>query len=344
VLQIEREVATSIAHALDLRLPVQTAMAARSPRTFRAYELFLKGQERHRQMDVGSLRQALDLYRAAIEEDPGFARPHLGVAEIEFALTSMGSPASDRGLERARAAVERALEIDPTLAAAHTALGMLRSEQYDWAGAERAHQRALELEPGNALVQFAYALFLKWVGRVEEAMPHLLRAVELDPLAPDLQQQLGVLHLDMGDEQRGIAQLRKALELDSDFPGTRLMLAHALAGVGRADEALEVLLKEQGSHADRAALRTAFQESGIRGSLRSWLDLEVARTADPCTDVPRTAASRWAWLGETDQAFVCLERAVAQGQAIDLQADWMLASLRSDPRFAQALRMARLSE
>ena len=151
-----------------------------------AYRLFLNGEFYGKKGRIEDGRKALDYYNQAIALDPNFALAYVGVAEEyeDFAVDSLSDPKD--ALARAKAALRKALELDDTVAWAHTMLGIIKGEEWDWAGAEIEFKRALELNPNLARAHGRYASYLTLMGRHTEALTEIKRAQELDPLSINL--------------------------------------------------------------------------------------------------------------------------------------------------------------
>jgi len=257
-------------------------------------------------------------------------------------------------VERAEAAAAKALALDPSLAEAHNALGIVRFLlEWKWAEAERSFQRALELNPGLAQARSWYGLELVALGRLEEATKQVQTALELDPFEPIYSQLLGVLYHFAGDDERAFAQLEETLVR---FPVTagaasRTAIADTYQTLGmmncehgRFERGFEMLKKMQELSAD-AADRLAPMAYGLvlagrTEEARQLLGQMEARSKTEFVP-PTSFALVYAVLGDEDEAFGWLERAY-EGHWVTLP--FLLAAwppfdpLRKDPRFDDLLR------
>ena len=184
VLTVEGEIAATIARTLRRQLSSeqQQKLASRASDDPEAYRLYLKGRDflvgNQQEMD-----KSVDYLQQAVARAPEYALAHAGLAEAYTRQAFLRASDRDEPLRKARAAVDRALELDPDLAEAHTALGLVRFYfEWDWAGAESEFRRALELNPGSRAVQEEYGWFLTAMGRLDEGLAQSRRAAELDPL------------------------------------------------------------------------------------------------------------------------------------------------------------------
>jgi tetratricopeptide (TPR) repeat protein len=163
---------------------------------------------------------------------------------------------SAEAFPKAKAAAQKALEIDDSLAEAHTALGAVRLfYEWDWSGAEHSCKQAIELNPNYALGHVIWSDWLMAMGRLEEAIAEGRLAVELDPLSPALNSYLGVKIGWTGDYDRAVEQLQKALELDPNGSVTNIMLALTYSRNAMYEEALATCRKVAGLYGNSAVSR-----------------------------------------------------------------------------------------
>jgi len=185
VVTVEGEIAATIARTLRRQLSgeQEEKLARRASDDPEAYRLYLKGRSflvgNQQEMDKG-----VDYLQQAVARAPDYALAHAGLAEAYTRQAFLRAIGRDEPLQKSRAAVNRALELDPDLAEAHTALGLVRFFfEWDWAGAESEFRRALKLNPGSRAVQEEYGWFLTAMGRLDEGLAQSRKAAELDPLS-----------------------------------------------------------------------------------------------------------------------------------------------------------------
>jgi tetratricopeptide (TPR) repeat protein len=241
-----------------------------------------------------------------------------------------------------------ALEIDDTLADAHTSVGLVREYyDWDWVGAEREFRRAIELNPNSATAHHWYGDYLAKMGRFGEATRELRKAKELDSLSLTINTTLGWQFYIAGQNEQAIEQLRKVLEMDSKFAPARRILEEVYAQSGMYKEAVaerEKALELSGSPELAASVAQDFQTSGYKGVLQSWLDglLEVSKR-DYVS--PYTVAQTYARLGDKESAFTWLEKAYAvrDSRLASLKVDSGFEPLRGDRRFRDLVQRLGLS-
>jgi serine/threonine protein kinase/Tfp pilus assembly protein PilF len=246
VLQIEGEIAATIARTLRRQLSgEETERLARAATDDpEAYRLYLKA----RGFLVGNQQEmdkSIDLFQQAVAKAPEYALAHAGLAEAHTRQAFLRGSGREEPLKRARAAVKRALELDPDLAEAHAALGLVRFYfEWDWAGAEAEFRRAIELNPGSRVGQEEYGWFLTAVGRLDEGLAHSQDAARLDPLSVGPVHDMAINFMIRGDLDQAAATFRRAIDIDPNWtwgyvkPRTLAMqeVPEAMAGRGRRAE------------------------------------------------------------------------------------------------------------
>lgn len=218
---------------------------------------------------------------------------------------------------------------------------------WDWAGAEHAFRRAIELNAGYATAHHWYALYLGVHGRLEEATAEMSRALEMDPLSPNLRADLGLLFYFQRRYDQAIEQCREALDINPNFHFAHQHLLYAYLKKGKYEQAAEEFSRMHASygigedgraHFNEAPIRRFFQTAGIRGVLRTQMD---DSTAGPDA---YHAAQYTAFLGEREQALRWLQKAY-EGRnfyLVFVGVDPLFDDLRSDPRFQDLLRRMKL--
>lgn len=290
------------------------------PRTqnVEAYQLYLKGrylsnQYFSSQRKGAGLAKALECFQQAVALDERIAPAHAGIAEAYTLLAFLGLRPPKEVMPQAKAAAQRALALDDALAEAHTSLGFIHLV-YDWDGAaaERELQRAIALNPRYVLARYWYATLCASRLRLEESISEDERAVEVEPMSSFANAHLGWMLLGAGCTARAIEQFRKAIELDSQF-----VLAHWLLGCAHASEARhEAAIPELETAVELshrlpwmvAALAVGYAQAGRTEEARRLLAELRARAGAEYVRAFHLAAV-YAALGESEEAFVWLERA-----------------------------------
>ena len=249
-------------------------------------------------------------------------------------------------MPKAKAAAMRALELDETLAEAHTSLArVLAAYDWDWPGAEKEFKRAIELNPRYATAHQWYGGYFQAMGRSNEAIAERKRAQELDPLSLIINFELGLAFYYARDYDQAIEQFQKTLELDQNFRSAHQFLPAAYEQNGMYREAIAEYktvnpLKGGGeSSLAMAGLGHVYAVSGKKNEARTVLD-ELKQVSEQEYVPAISIALIYAGLGEKDQAFFWLDKGYEQRafqlQALKIEPKW--DSLRSDPRFQGLLR------
>ena len=242
LLGLQQEIATRIAEKLRTKLSgeIQAQLAKAPTEDPEAFQLYLKGRHAWRKRTAEALQKAVEHFQAAIDHDPNYALAYAGLADA-YALLSflVGVMAPLEALPRAKAAAERALDLDPGLADAYASMGMiLESFEWDWTGAERCHRRALQLAPVNPNLHHRLGMHLLYRSRFEEALACFLQAQALDPLAPLFHVGPGLPHYFQRSGDEAVREFKKATVLAPGFLIAHLMLGLALVQQGSFESAV----------------------------------------------------------------------------------------------------------
>jgi TolB-like protein/Tfp pilus assembly protein PilF len=338
ILAIQTEVANRIGESLAMELlPGPRASIVDSG----AYEAYLKGRFHWNRRNEDGFKKAMVFYQQAIDKDPQYARPYIGLAEVYGVLGLYGvlgwnrfSPPSETAA-RALAAAAKALEIDSNLPEAHTALAFAKFVyNWDWSGAEKEFQLALSLNPNQSMTHSWYGLFLAAMARFEEALAEMKSALALDPLSLVANAHLGwVLYLARRYDE-ALGQLRGVLEMDPNFA-----MAHGYLGVlffqrakyRQAQKEFGKAFESVGDPAVYAALRGCYAQA-LKG--------EPASRAQSNVLSPYLRAIIHLSVDCKEEALDSLERAYEERSSwlVNLNVEPTLDGLRSDTRLASLLR------
>ncbi len=342
---IEDELARGISAALRpaLKMPAAQRVAKTHTPNSEAYQCYLKGRFLWNKRTAEDIRKSIDYFNQAIEADPGYPLAYAGLADA-FALLNYydGSRPSESFPKSARAA-EKALQIDDTLAEAHASLAYTkRAYEWDWAGAEREFRRAIELNPNYATAHFWYGEHLVYLGRFEEGIAEIKRAEELDPLSMIISGSLGWAFHMARQPDRAIAQVRKTLDLDPNFSMTHFYLGMAYEGKEMYREAIAAYQKAaelSPKGPGIVGLGHAYAKLGMKDEAQAVLT-ELKQRVENNQARPSAPAIVCAGLDDADCAFEWMERAYAEHAegVVYLKAQPFFDGLRSDPRRIAFLR------
>jgi DNA-binding winged helix-turn-helix (wHTH) protein/tetratricopeptide (TPR) repeat protein len=304
-----------------------------------AFQLYVTGWSALTRPAAASLAHALQCLERAVALDPKFALAQVCIAGCHALTGVFGMRAPHSVFPQARAAVLRALELDPDLAEVHAALGHIHTVyDLDWARARGAYERALAIDPGCAMAHHYSGLQFLVHGDFDTALEHVRRAQALEPLAFNYNANIGLIHYYAGRYADAIAQLEATLQMDASLDHARTFLGRALMRSGDHGRAIAEFARRTTPTIGAAAdLPVALALSGRHSEAQARLE-ELLRTAEGEYVSPHNIATIHAALGATELALDWLERAVEQrAQPINyLRLDPAFSALHSQPRF-QAL-------
>jgi serine/threonine-protein kinase len=346
VLSLQSEVSRAIASEIQTKVTPQEQARLASARAVNpeAYDLYLKGRYEWNKRSKEGLERGLEYFQQAIDLDPNYALAYSGVADSYVVLGNWGLLPGVEVYPKAKAAALKALQLDQNLAEPHASLArVLEDYDWDWLGAEREHQRAIELNPNYATAHHWHAFGLGLTGRNKEALAEIELARSLDPLSTIINAEVALVLYWGRQYDRAIVEARKALELE---PGNRP--AHAYLGQiyltkGMYKDALaefRILQTLPGADpSDSASLAAAYAAAGNREeALRILGRLKQQSKREYIS--PYSIAMVYVSLGDKDEAFAWLQKGLDNHDGLTdlLKVSPGLDSLRSDPRFQDLLR------
>jgi tetratricopeptide (TPR) repeat protein len=321
----------------------QRAAAQRAPDhagNVDAYISYQKGRYLWNLRTAPAVEKSIDYFRRAANLNPDYAPAYAGLADA-YALLNFYTGRQDRvSIGQAKAASERALRLDHSMAEAHATRAYIRFHyEWDWPGAESAFRKAISLKPSYATARQWYAEYLFYMGRFQEALGEITRAHELEPQSLVISVQLASPYLFSRDYPQAIRKIREALSLNPEFPLAIYMLGTCYEQLGRFDEALAEYRKISGTKLGLTGLGYAYGRSGRKEDARRLLRqlLNDAKRDDLSA---YHVARVYAGLGETNQALAWLRKAqdARDERMVMLKVDPKLDSLRPDPLFRELLR------
>lgn len=341
---LQEEITKDIAEQLRPRLSgeEQRRLSKRETASSRAYELYLKGRYLWNQRTSDSIRKSVEYFQQAIAEDPGYALAYAGLADAYSVFPQYaGVPFREYGA-KAKAAAQKALELDDSLAEAHATIALVHMDSLEWADAEREFRRAIELDPDYPTARHWYSLFLREQGRFSEALEQIQRGQQLDPLSTIIGVNVAISLSLNGRYEEAFAQFRQLAELAPNWSHQYLRRGDLYVRMGRLDDALAdyELARKLGQASEiLAGLGSLYGRMGRRAdALRILAELEKRYREQ--TASAYNLAQVYVGLGEKDLAFEWLERDYRE------QSGWLDAigvevafiPLHSDPRYRELLK------
>ncbi|HLG15085.1 MAG TPA: winged helix-turn-helix domain-containing protein [Blastocatellia bacterium] len=336
VLLVQEDISKDIFENLRLKLSVE------EKKQLEAYRLYLKGRNYWNKRTAEGLQQGIDYFQQAIEIDSNYAPAYAGLADCYNMLVVYGVRTPKDAFPKAKEAAMRALEIDETLAEAHTSLAFIAFRWgRDRMDTEEEFQLAIRYKPSYAPAHQWYSSYLVAVERFDEAIAEAKRTQELEPLSLITDSHLAWILYMSGRYDQAIEQSRKLIEIDPNFFPARRYLGLAYEQKGMYQEAIAEFdrgVQLSGSPLMVALLGHAYAASGKKAKAREVLT-ELEQLPKERYVSPYTIAAIYAGLDEKDHAFKWLERAYDERDIwlMNLKVDPVMKNLRSDRRFKDLL-------
>ncbi len=351
LLAVQEEVAHRVSRSLALELlPSATVGSRRYSRSSNAYDAYLKGRFFWHKMSTETIGRSMAYFNQALSIDPGFAPAYAGLADCYAQMGSVrvGQMKPIEALARARSHLQRALDLDETLAEAHCTLGLIKSwYDLDWQGAEREFQIALGLDSSQITALIWQSLNLQVVERYHEAVESVQRAREIEPLSTTVNLYLGLAQTSAGQFDLGIRQFKQTIELDPGYYRSHMFLGMALNWIGRHDEAVTSLQRaltlSPESLEALAFMGSAVAAKGDRAGALAIVQELIA--AESRTGPAVLIATVYAKLKLANEMYQWLERGVTLKSTPIYLAVLMqeFHPYRSDPRYHRFLESIGLS-
>jgi TolB-like protein/Flp pilus assembly protein TadD len=347
VFDIQDEISLAIVEHLKVTLLAgeKTALRKRSTSDMEAYNLYLKGLYFIARPNPESIQKALNFFHDALGRDPNFALAHAGISNVYGALGTMNLAPQTEVFPKAKAALEKALALDPDLAEAHAMSAWIEFWfEWNWAAAEKSFGRVLELNPGDAISRGHYAWLLLSRRRFDEGLAEIKHALTLDPLMPVIYAWFIGIHGAAGHSDEALAEFSRLQQIEPNFG-----LAYFHAGVAYfrkslIDEAIKIL--RRGCQLvvfpgwNEAMLLLCYLKQGDRGKAERTL-AEMLKDRKRLPVSATCLAWGFAALGDFDSAFEWLETAVRERDSVTVivhvYTEFTVPELAADPRFGAFL-------
>ena len=340
IFAVESDIAKTIADTLQAKLTGSelTAIAKAPTANSEAYELYLKGRFFWNKRTGADLLKSIDYFNQAIAQDPNYALAYAGLADSYLILSFYGAVSPAKSYPQAKAAAEKALELDNALGEPHASLGLLAGLECHTDQSIRELERAIQLNPNYATAHHWLGLPFMSLGQFDRAIAENKRAIELDPLSIISNADLSWVYLNARRYDDAEAQARKTLEMDSGFYLAHYYLGLALQFKGQLGEAIAEFQKAVDSNGDPYSLAALGQAYARNRQMEKAQEL-LARLREEANSryvAPYALALILTSLGEKEQAIGQLEGAYRDGNRnylFAIKVDPLLDDLRGDPRF-----------
>jgi len=345
IFAVQDEIAQQVTEKLRLRLSgdEKHQLAKRDTSNAESFQCYLRGRYYWNKRSAEGIKKAIEQFQEALDHDPNYALGYVGLADSYLALELYaGLPASEV-VPKARAAADRALQLDDSLSEAHATSAFINQKLWRWPEAEQELKRAISLNPNYPTARHWYAYYFYITRNFDGASSEIKRAYELDPLSPVISENVALVYLLKNDLKAAIEQCLRTIELDPNFADAHYVLGFAYLKAGRIEEATAEFQKSV-DLSGRAStylgnLGYCYAVTGRRAEALTILkELEEKYTQGKSS--AQFLAGVYAGLGEKDQAFAWLEKDFQQRSGQLPTIAWRLHfdGLRGDPRYHDLLR------
>jgi tetratricopeptide (TPR) repeat protein len=350
VFTVQEQIASAIVRALKVSLNTEDDVPGITNRAaptddMTAYRYYLQGLYYWKRRGEASIRKSIGLFRASIERDPAFAYPYQALSTAYLVLPFYSRESRAETFQQAEVAARKALELDPSLGKAQAVLAFISLKRWDWATANRLFQQAITVAPNDPTAHQWYSEFLSYVGYIDASVTEALRARELDPVSPVINDRLGVTYLWSGEYGMAAEQFRIATELGIDRIAFDQAYALLLLRSGKIEAAItmyEEILSKLGLNSDwvRPVAEATEDPALVPGAL------EVVASARGNGSLPDAMAFYAAvLLNQLDLAFDAAKSLLAERSlTVEFLFSPEAAELRRDPHFPQLLTAIGLDE
>jgi TolB-like protein/Tfp pilus assembly protein PilF len=349
IFAIQDEISNAIVEAMKLEIggEEREKLIKHYTEDIEAYNLYLQGRHFHFMFTEEHMKKAVEYFYLAITKDANNALAYAGLANHYNQLGFLGFIPPKQAFQKAEGMAKRALEIDPSLAEAHSSVAAVKFWlEWNWDDAEKEFKHAIKLSPGSVATYLEYSVFLAAMGRSEEAIATAKQAIELDPLSPTMVQNLGGVYFEVGRYDDSLTNLKKALELNPNYAWAQGKIAWNYTFMERHPEAIAECKKTEQLHADfnpwlYTTLAYIYSVSGEESEALKILNKLKQFSKERYID-PLNFAVLYSGLGQIDQSFAWLKRSYENRSPFmvfmnSFSHSW-LKSLASDKRYKDLLK------
>ncbi len=341
IFKLQDEIASAVVKELKLKLLTKPDTMASSPSNTAAYNLMLQGNYFLEKRDKENLAKALDIYLEALAIDSTNSRLWAAVGHCYILHLTWDHLDRKEGLQKARIAANKSIDLDDKLAAGHYVLGLVKMWDFDWAGAEEEYEKVLVLEPGNADALRSKGFLYRCIGRFDEAIQLTKKSITFDPIKPATFFNFGQLLYHTGHLDEAVASYKKALELNPQFPRAHIFLGKVYLLQGKPELAMTEMTQEADEAWRIYGLILTYNAMGRKKEVDDLLNDYIARLSK---DNMYQIAEIYAIRNDKDKAFQYLEKSyiAKESRLTYLKGDPLLKNLESDQRYAAFLKKMRL--
>jgi TolB-like protein/Flp pilus assembly protein TadD len=337
---LQQEIARDISERLRIRLSGEERQLNKGGTTnTEAYRSYLQGRYFWNQRTAEGIRKAIDQFQQAKDRDPNYPLAYTGLSDCYILLEQYTGAPSSETTPKARAAAERALQLDDSLAEAHTSLASVYMAMWQWSKSEEEYKRAISLNPNYPTAHHWYQLLLRGEGRLDEALTEIKQAVQLDPLSPILELNFAQVYFEQNDFDSALIHARRVLELNPNFALGHESFGRVYLKQGRHVEAVAEFEKDVAVDRTAYALSNLGYVDGVAGRRVGALSVvkELEEKYAKHEALGQYIAAVYVGLGDRDKAFYWLEKEFqTHGGSLPLdivQVNGPFYSLRGDPRY-----------
>jgi eukaryotic-like serine/threonine-protein kinase len=341
-----------LAHALSGKLRTSLSndekqkLSRQTTSSPEAYQLYVKGRYYQDKWTAEGWKKAIEFFRQAIDKDPSYAAAYAGLAESHAMLGYYAYISAQEAFPNAVAFAKRSIALDDTSAEAHAAMGVASLMSWSWADADRELRAAIAQNPSLTLGHLYRSWYLCAIGKVSEAADEANVARELDPLSTYVRTWLDTIYLFKGDYAKATDLAKAALEMTPGAATIHYDLYAAYVAQREYDKAAENLaegFRLEGRPQKALAITESYKKGGFAALLRKRIEIDKNEASEDYD--PYDVAASYVMLGDTDQAFVWLDKSLeAHAGVLFLKADDYWNTIRPDPRYAELLHRMGLSQ
>src|SRR5882672_10017097 len=308
-----------------------------------AYQAYLKGRYYWNRRTAENLKKAIEQFKSATDRDPNYALAFAGLADCYAVLSEYAGMPTSETIPQSKAYAERALAIDGQLAEPHATLGTVNEFSWQWGEAEKEFKRAIELNPNYPTAYHWYSIFLKDVGRNDEAAVTIKRAQELDPLSSVIAVNISRLYQLQNNHTASVENSLKLIELDPSFGPAYEYLALSYLKQGKNAEAIAAVEKaaelNNRSGIVLGDLGYVYAATGKRAEASAVIK-ELEGKYERKEAIGQFIAAAYMGLGEKDKVFQWLEKdfEARNGKLVEVRWQIQFETLRDDQRFKDLLK------